>query len=203
MSKFIPLAVMVFGLTAAFLGVSKDDKLGAVENNIKGQIILGNKSSPVSVYVFTDWACPACRQLEPTLESLTPSILKVAKLTFVDYVIHPETLNYSPYNLYFLSNNKSEYLKIREALTHLSEKTGDPNDDQVKDAIKHLNVKYGELGFAEVTMAQKYFEDLGNTYKVDGTPTLVVVNDKTKKSEKLEGSKITQEKVLKAIEDVK
>lgn len=116
------LAVVLVGFLLAFIGVAKIDNLHAEENSIAKSIAFGNTKSPIEVYIITDWFCPACRSLEPTIEKATPDIEKLAKVYFVDLAVHEDSLNFTPYNLSFMINDKSNYLKLRSVLHDISKK---------------------------------------------------------------------------------
>ena len=191
------------GLLVAFGGIAKYSPLEAAENKIQDNIAFGNTNSNVEVYVFTDWNCPACRSIEPLLESLSPKIMKDAKLIFVDNPIHPESLNFTPYNVAFMINNKDKYFQLRDKLTKLSVDTKTPTDDQVIALAAKLGVKYKQLNYADVALANKYFSHLINQLDVEGTPTVVIVNKDTQKGKKLGGAqKITEENIMKNIHTI-
>jgi len=193
----------MMGFVSAFTGVGKLNPLQAVENNVKESLAFGNLYSPIEVYIFTDWACPACRALETTLESISTAIMPNVKLTFVDDPVHSETLNYTPYNLSFMINNKSNYLNLRSQLSKLSEDTENPTQAQIQTIAATENINYKQLNYADVALASKYFDHLVKKLDVIGTPTLVVVNTKTSKAKKLEGStEITRANVMKAIQSL-
>ncbi len=195
------IIILVAGFLFAFGGIGKYHPLQAAENEIKEKLAFGKLNSPVEVYVFTDWACPGCRKLEPMLEAAAPEIMKQARLIFVDNPVHPETLNYSPYNLSFMIYNKTKYMKLRSALTDLSEDTKTPTDEQVAALAKRLGASYKQLSYAEIALASKYFNYLVEKLEVEGTPTVVVVSKAQKKGKKLAGtSEITEAAILKAIQ---
>lgn len=192
------------GFTTSFFGISKIDKLQAVEDAIKEKIKFGSQNSPIEVYVFTDWACPACRAIEPALEKMAPQIMQRAQLTFVDTVVHPETLNFAPYNISFMVNAKPKYFQIRGALGQLSTKTKKPTDQEISNAVKLLGVRYQELPYGEVSVAMHYFEDLVERFKITGTPTVAIVNRQAKKGKKLSGiGEITEANLIKAIDSLR
>lgn len=196
-------AAFSFGFGSSFFGVSKIDQLQAVEDAIKERIKFGNPSSGVQVYVFTDWACPACRMAEPAIEAMGPKVMKNAQLIFVDTVVHPATLNYAPYNISFMANNKTNYFRIREALGKLSVKTKKPSEQEVNDAVAPFGAHYVELPFEDVTAAMRYFEELTDKFKITATPTIAIVNTSAKKGKKLAGiEEITEANVLKAIKSI-
>src|SRR4029079_17971520 len=132
----------------------------------KEKIKFGNTSSPLQVYVFTDWACPACRLVEPAIEAMAPKLMREAQLTFVDTVVHPETLNYAPYNISFMANSKNQYFQIRDALGKLSVTTKKPTEDQIRQSVSRLGVNYVELPFEDITVALRYFEELTDKFKI-------------------------------------
>ncbi|HEV8050919.1 MAG TPA: thioredoxin domain-containing protein [Parachlamydiaceae bacterium] len=191
------------GLLVAFGGIAKYNPLEAAENKIQDSIAFGNPNSHVEVYVFTDWNCPACRSIEPMLESIAPKIMKEARLIFVDDPVHPETMNFTPYNVSFMANNKDKYFQLRNKLIELSEETKTPTEEQVTALAAKLGVKYKQLNYADVALANKYFSHLINQLEVEGTPTVVIVNKETQKGKKLGGaSKITEENIMKNIQTI-
>lgn len=197
------IGFFLIGFLAAFGGIGKYSPLQAAEESIKERITFGNPKSNIEVYVFTDWSCPACRSIEPMLESISPKIMKVAKLTFVDDPVHPETLNFMPYNLSFMVNNKDKYFQLRNALTELSESTKSPTDEQVNAIAAKLDVKYKQLSYADVALANKYYTHLIKQLDVEGTPTVVIINKDTQKGKKLPGvTKITEENIMKTIKNL-
>lgn len=204
MNKWLLTASLVFGFTVSFLGVTKIDQLQAVEDVIKEQIKFGNIGSPLQIYVFTDWSCPACRIVEPKIEAISQKILNDAEITFVDTVVHTATLNYAPYNISFMVNNKSNYFRIRDALGKLSLTTKKPSEQEVQNAVAPLGVQYRELPYEDVSLAMKYFEELADKFKITGTPSVAIVNTGAKKGKKLAGAQeITEANILKAMRELK
>lgn len=188
------------GFVAAFAGIAKQNKLQAAENNIREQLTFGKPDSNVDVYIFTDWSCAACRSIEQRLEDLVPNVMKVARVTFVDDPIHPESMNFTPYNVSFIINNKDNYFKLRRGLITLAEETKAPTDEQVEALAIKLGAKYKQLNYSDVALAQKYYSHLVKSLKVNGTPTVVVINTETQQGKKIPGvSKITEENILKAV----
>lgn len=191
----------VTGFILAFVGVAKYNPLQAAENSVKDSIAFGNLSSPVEVYIFTDWRCSSCRKLEPYIEAMSPKMMQKARVTFVDDAIHPETLNYTPYNLSFMVHNKSNYFVLRNALGDLAENTKEPTQAQIAALAAKHGEEFKQLNYADIALGIKYYNQLVKKLDVAGTPTLVVVNRVTKKGKKLEGtSEITEANVMKAIE---
>lgn len=197
------VCVAMLGFVFSLAGFAKFNQLQAAENNIKESIAFGNLKSHVEVYVFTDWECPSCRKIEPELEKASPEIMKKAALMYVDLPVHPESMNFTPYNLAFMINNKKNYFEIRNILTDLSIKTDSPTDEQVESALSKIGVKYKQLNYSDVAVGIKFFKHVAKQFNVDRTPTVVIVNKDKKKGKKLiGGSEITEENILKAIDSL-
>lgn len=201
-SSFVML--MAFGFLFAQEGFAKFSQLQAAENSIKQEIAFGVAQSPIEVYVFTDWQCPACRKIEPAISRMAPTIMGKAKLIFADIAIHTASLNFVPYNVSFMIHNKPQYFKLRDGLTEISEESEAPTDKQIQDLVAKEGTKYTPVSFSDVTMATNFFKHVAEQFKVDATPTVVVVNANNRKGKKLQGSgEITQQNILSAIEALK
>lgn len=197
------LSVVFAGFLMAFVGLGKTDPLDAAEDQIKQELYFGNENSPIEVFVFTDWNCPACRELEPYLARMSPALMKDAKVIFVDHALHPESLNYTPYNLSFQIHDKKEYFKLRGMLTKLSEKTMHPTEHQVEEDASKLGVTYQPLDYSDVALSIRYFKELSKQFNITSTPTMVIVNTETRKGKKLKGTEeITRRNALTAIKEL-
>ena len=170
------VSAMLLGMAVSFLGLGNpaDSRADTLS------IALGKPDAEVEVYVFTDWFCPACKIAEPEMAKAYPEILKRAKLLFIEHPIHTESLNYLPYNLSFLVREKAKYLEIRKALMGLAQKTKEPTPEEVQKAVAPLGVTYRPLNYAEVSSAAQYFASVVKAFRVEGTPSVVVYNRKTK-----------------------
>ncbi len=195
--------VTLLSFLAVFFGVTKIDPLEAKEDSIKEAMVFGLKDAPVEIYLFTDWQCPACRKLEPEVDNIVEAVTPSAQFYFADYMIHPETLNFIPYNLSFLINNKQDYLPLRHMLSNLSKKTGEPTHEQIESGAKALGQKYTPLNYADVVVGRQFFKHVAKEFNINATPTLVIVNRDTKKGKKLYGARdISTENVQKAIKEL-
>jgi uncharacterized membrane protein/thiol-disulfide isomerase/thioredoxin len=204
-SKIFPsIGMMVIGFLIAFLGVAKINPLQAAQNSLKDNILFGNKSSPVEVYIFTDWFCPACKKVESVLEKALPSIEPKAKIFFIDAGVHEQSLNFTPFNLSFMVHNKEKYFQLRQVLEELAKKTETPSDNDVEDAVKPLGIQVKELNYSDVALGVKLFKKLVKQFEIERTPTVVIINLDTKKGKKLYGSsEITEANIHKAIDNLK
>jgi thiol-disulfide isomerase/thioredoxin len=194
---------IVLGFLMAFIGVTKPDPAEAAVNDIKGRLVFGSSNSPVEVYFVTDWFCPACRKLEPQIEALYPKIDSKVAFYFVDYPIHKKSLNFTPYNLAFLVNDKRQYFQARQALTELAAKTETPTDQDVMHLAQKYQIPFKELTFLDVKSGIDYFDKIVEEHQLDATPAIIIKNTRNHRVTKFEGlDEISQEKVLKAIESM-
>jgi uncharacterized membrane protein len=188
---------IVLGLGFTVLGVK--GKSEAQELNL----FLGNMDSTTVVYFVSDWFCPACRRVEPTIEKIYPKIAVFAKVAFVDIPVHPETSNFTPYNLQFLLYDKVKYIQLRRALAELANKTTAPTAEEVQAAVAPYDVKLRNMSYADILSGLKWNDNVCRTFGIDATPTVVVSNMQTGKYVKLVGTrKISYEDILKAAKEV-
>ncbi|NGX58672.1 MAG: hypothetical protein K940chlam3_01580 [Chlamydiae bacterium] len=197
------LLIIGLGFVMSYYGVFKPEQSFA--EGLEGEDVpyFGNQNSPIEVYYITDWFCPACRKIDTKLSPHYNRIMAKARLFFIDYPLHPETMNYVPYNLSFMLKNKNEYFKIRKALHKLSKTTKTPTPQGVQEAVKIYGVTYVPLNFADINEGIKFQEGIVKTFKVKQTPTVVVANRKKLKAKKLSGVNITPANIMKAINDMK
>ena len=194
------LFVGLLGFLFSFFGIAKINPLEGVENEIQKKLAFGKTNSPIEVYVFTSWTCPACKKLEPALERILPSVFSQAKVIFVEPEADLTALNFVPYNVSFMIYEKSKYLELRHVLEDVSKETSAPTDADIQKATGVIGVTYKELSFADIVVAVKYFNDLTRLYEITHIPALVIVNRTTGNKQSLYGSaEVTQENVSKVI----
>ncbi len=187
----------VIGLGTAVTGVKKVAEAAELD------LFLGKTSSPTTVYFVSDWFCPACRKVEPVIEKMYPELAKSVKVGFVDFPIHKETLNFTPYNLQFLAFEKGKYISLRKALANLSLKNSNPSEADVKAAVAPLGVKLRQMNYSDTLYGMQFNLTVYRGYNVHSTPTVVVINAKTKKNKLLVGDvQINLAAVKAAIADV-
>ncbi|HEX9850924.1 hypothetical protein [Candidatus Deferrimicrobium sp.] len=195
------LFAFLAGMGVTAMGLKKPDAFAA-GLPVKS-LAFGDTDSSAEVYFVTDWFCPACRVAEPEILKGARKVLRQAKVVFVDYPVHPETINFIPYNLSFIVREKAKYLEIREAMATLARKTKEPTPEDVQAAITPLGVKYVPLNYADVLAGMQYFNALVKRFKVPGTPSVVVLDSRTGKTKTLFGSsEITSDNILKAVAEV-
>ena len=187
------LVAAAAGFLINFTGISKPEA-AEIETS------LGKQSSKIEIYVFSDWLCPMCIKVEPALEAVFPQLEKKAKVYFIDKPVHKESMNFVPYHLSFLVNEKAKYLQLRKVLFDLAKNNKNPALEDVKVAVAPLGVTYKQLNFMDVSQMMAKAQSLANEYKVTGTPTIVVLNNSSKKSKTLVGTKdITADNLLKTV----
>lgn len=187
------LVAAAAGFLVSFTGITKPEAAGP-------ETYLGKPSSKIEVLIFSDWLCPNCIKVEPAIEAVVPQLEKRAKIHFIDKPIHKEAMNFVPYHLSFLVHEKAKYLQIRRALFTLAQTNRNPSLEVVKATVAPLGVTYRQLSFMEVSQMMGLSQALAAQYKVTGTPTVVVVNNTTRKSKSLVGGKdITADNIMKAV----
>jgi protein-disulfide isomerase len=186
----------VLGLGGAIMGVKKQADAAELD------LFLGKTSSPTTVYFVSDWFCPACRKAEPAIEKIFPELAKSVRVSFVDFPIHKETLNYTPYNLQFLAFEKAKYIKLRHALSELALKSQKPSEGEVQVAVAPLGVKLRKMDYADTLYGMQSNLMVYRGYTVNSTPTVVVTNVKTKKTKLLVGEEISEQAIKAAIAEV-
>lgn len=201
---FYSLSLAFLGFLIALIGVGKFNAVEAGMNDIKNHLTFGNRNSSVEVYFVTDWFCPACKQVEEDIEKIYPEIKNKVAFYFIDYPIHKKSLNFTPYNLAFMTNNKSQYFKARQLLANLADKTENPKNQEVQDAANKNSIAWKELSFVDIKAGIEFFDQVASKYDVRATPAIVVVNPRKNKSIKFEGrDEISNKKILEAIEKMK
>lgn len=199
-NKFKRIAIMMValavGVTAATFGVAKESQASL-------DFFLGKDKSPITVYFISDWFCPVCQKLEPRTEQIYTQVAKEARVAFIDYPIHAETNNFTPYNLQFLAFEKEKYPKLRAALAALAMKTKTPTPEQVQEAVAPHDVTLRQMNYADILYGLQSNLTTYRGFNIKGTPSVVVENTKTKKHKILVGDKqITLQAIQAAMNEV-
>lgn len=196
--------LVIVGFLMAFVGVSKPNSLEAVLKDMQTELAFGNTTSQVKVYFISDWFCDSCKAAEPIIEKALPLIQSKATIYFIDLAVHQKSLNFSPYNLAFMMNDKSHYLKARHMLFRLADKTSSPTDEEVMEAASKAQLTFKELTYVDVKKGLEFFDSITDKYKIISTPTIVITNPRLKKVTIIKGKDgITTEKIVKAVDGVK
>ena len=203
-NRWMVLGALLFscaGFLFANTGIAKDEPFLAAEKSLQDHLSFGKQDSPIQVYFFTDWQCPACRALEPKALQIASKIMETGSLFFVDTIIHVDSLNFVPYNLSFMVHDKANYFQLRNKLSEISKETGTPTDAEIEKAIAPL--RYKQLPQSEIAVGNRLFKSLADQFEVGATPTMVIVDKETKKKRTLVGKEITEAQIMKAIQGIK
>jgi len=193
----VVFVIAVIGLAGALFGVKKESEAAELDP------FLGKTKSSTIVYFVSDWFCPGCRKIEPSVEKMFPDIARLAKVSFVDFPIHKETLNFTPYNLQFLYFEKDKYIPLRRALGELALKTKNPTPEQVQAAVAPLGVKLRQVNYADILYGMQSNLTVYRGFNLNSTPSVVVTNTRTKKTKIMVGdNQITEQAVKAAITEV-
>lgn len=197
------LSFVLLGFIVSMVGIANPNTSEATAGDIEERLAFGKKDSPVVVYFFSDWYCPTCRKVDPIIEKSYPKIRPKATFYFVDYPIHKKSMNFTPYNIAFQINNKSDYFKARTALAALAKKTKAPTDEDIIAMSEKQGIKYKKISFMDAKTGMDFYDSLVARYKLNSTPTVVISNIKTNKSIILDGKdEITEERILKSIDQL-
>lgn len=190
-------ALLAIGLGAALLGPGNKASAAGPD------LFLGKKTGATTVYFINDWFCPVCVRTEPVIEKLYPAIARSARVGFVDFPIHRETTNFTPYNIHFLTHEKGRYMAIRRALSALARKTKQPTHAQVQAAVAPLGVRLPRISTSDTLFGLQSNLMVYRGHDVTMTPTVVVTNAKTKRTRLLAGkNRISEQSITTAIAEV-
>lgn len=191
-TSVIPKAVI--GLCALLFAIAALQK--PAEGSNLPDPFLGNAKSQVEVFIITDWFCPACRKVEPFIESSSKEAMKLGRVIFVDFAVHPETFNFSPYNLSFSMYEKGKYLSLRKSLAALATTEKNPSAADVQAKIAPLNVKLHQLDFNDSMAGVQFYQKVARTFNVRSTPTVIIRNVKSGMTMTLGGQDIADGKII-------
>lgn len=178
----VMIVALIMGIVTATFGVTRESQAAL-------NYFLGKEKSPVTVYFISDWFCPVCRDVEPRIEQIYAQVSREARVAFIDYPIHAETNNFTPYNLQFLAFEKEKYPKLRAALTALARKTKTPTPEQVQAAVAPLGVTLRQMNYADILYGLQANLTTYRGFGVNETPSVVMENSKTRKHKILVGDK--------------
>ncbi len=196
-------SALALGFLLALFGVAIPETSFADGTSENEDPIFGNRKSQIEIYFVSDWYCKACKEAEKKLSVILPKVMGQASVIFIDRMLHPESLNYLPYNLSFMLKEKEKYFALREKLCALTEETETPKPKDIQKAVASLNVTYKPLNFSDIESGMRYFQGICKTFEVNSTPTLVIANKKKVKAKKLVGNtEITEENIQKWIKEL-
>jgi protein-disulfide isomerase len=157
----------------------------------------GNKNAPVTIVEFSDFQCPYCAQLGPTLNEVQKAYPKEVKLIFKHYPL--------PFHNYAMLAAKAteaakEQGKFWEMHDFVFQNLGKINEQLLKDFAQQLGLNVGK--FSSDLASNKYDQiiqqdlGLGRSSDVAGTPTLFI-NGKRMQSRSVDDFKQAIDAILK------
>lgn len=186
----------------SFLSPALHANQHVAEEPIESSLVLGNPKSRIKIYVVSDWFCTSCKKIEPKIKEIYQDLKSKAAFYFIDYPLHRDSANITPYHLAFLIGEKVNYWRARDALMELSKETTNPTDQDISELARKNQVQFNPLSYEKIKKGSDYFEEIRRHYKVAATPTVVVVNAETDEFEILTGSDIDKNNVVEAVKKV-
>lgn len=185
----VMMAALAFGLVGTGVAVSQQLAYGKET----GFTWFGKRESKVQVFFVSDWFCSYCRKAEPIIESLAPTVGKVAKYTFLDMPVHRESLEYIPFHLSILDGDKRKYFEGRKALLELAAINRNPEVREVRRVMAKHGINFQMADFASVAQASNQAVTLLRKNGVRMTPSVLIVNEETNEKRVLSGLNEIQE----------
>jgi thiol:disulfide interchange protein DsbA len=151
----------------------------------------------IKVRLYTDYFCPPCRDMEPSIEPILLKLVKegVIHLTFVDFPTSQHTTLYAKYFLYSLGEKRDidSAIQARRTLFEAAEKRV-VDKNQMVDLLAEK-----KIGLKPIDLAPAYnlWNRLLQEDQIRSTPSCVIVHGDLKETHK--GSI----EVLKALENLK
>ncbi|MFO0754818.1 MAG: thioredoxin domain-containing protein [Thermodesulfovibrionales bacterium] len=156
----------------------------------------GNAKAPLEIVVYSDYFCPACREVDGRVNFLLRRLQDRAKILFVDVPLHKESGPYAEIFLYtwFASGDRLEQaLQAREILFQASGAKTDP--EGVKGFLRTQGIPFREDKERAREIFRTFYNPLLKRDTIKATPTVVIVQGSGKKS--YEGGAA----ILKALEE--
>lgn len=159
--------------------------------------VRGEKNAPVIITEFSDFQCPYCAQLEPTISDVLKAYPKEVKLVFKQYPLpfHPHARNATKASLAAFEQGK--FWEMHDLIFANFTKLG---EDKFKEfaAQLGLNMEKFNADYSSSKYDVQIQQDitLGNNVGVTGTPTLFI-NGKRQQGRSLDELKTTINNELK------
>ena len=165
--------LIIAGLIAAGIGSSEE----------RNQPFPSYGSGPVEVRLYTDYFCPPCRAMEPTVEPLLKDLLKknVIRLILVDTPFNQHTPLYAKYFLYALNENNDldHAFRVRNILIEASTNKDFKTPERMEALFKEKEIPSAVFD-AKPTFDR--YNSLIKEDKINATPTCVVIRNGQKKA---------------------
>jgi protein-disulfide isomerase len=142
----------------------------------RGAILPTFGTGAVQVRIYTDYFCPPCRGMEPSVEPLLRNLIdkKVIQLTFIDTPFNPHSPLYARYYLYAWKA-KSDFehaLMARNALFGAAAGNLATADREIEKLFKGRGIPYAAFDAKQIF---KRYNDLIREDKINQTPSCVII----------------------------
>lgn len=114
--------------------------------------VIGNKDANVTLYLFTDYDCPYCKQFDEQIQdTILQNYVDTGKVKFVvkDFIVHQQSALF-PAIFSRCAQDQGKYLEVHKKLFELKDSIGYTGlvkgiYDSYSDSIDKINKKYQEL----------------------------------------------------------
>jgi len=135
-------------------------------------------SGSIQVRLYTDYFCPPCRAMEPSVEPILKDLLRrnAITLTLVDVPYNHLTPLYARYFLYALKarNDGEHSFHVRNVLNEAATKNHITTEEHLAGLFKEKSILFTVY---EAKPAFNRFNALIKEDKIQGTPTCIIVRD--------------------------
>lgn len=140
-------------------------------------------SGPVEVRIYSDYFCPPCRAMEPTVAPILKDLLKknVIRLTLVDTPFHPYTALFAKYFLYALKKNTDvdHAFLVRDILIEVSKDKSVTTPERMEAILREKGIPHAVFDASPVF---NRYNALLTEDGIKSTPTCVIIKSGQKKT---------------------
>lgn len=133
-------------------------------------------SGAVQVRIYSDYFCPPCRSMEPSVEPLLRNLIdkKIIQLTLVDVPFHKHSSLYARYFLYALKSKNSldQALIVKNVLFNATANNAITTNGEVEKLFRSKGISYSAFDPKNVF---KRYNDLIKEDKISQTPSCVII----------------------------
>jgi len=133
-------------------------------------------SGPIEVRIYSDYFCPPCRAMKPTVDPILKDLLKknLIRLTLVDTPFNPHTPLFSRYFLSALQENNDvdHVFRVRNILFEASTNKSITTKERIEGLFKEKDIPYATF---DAKSTFKRFNVLFKEDKIKETPTCVII----------------------------
>ncbi len=133
-------------------------------------------SGPVEVRIYSDYFCPPCRAMEPTVAPILKDLQKrdVIRLTLVDTPFHPHTALFARYFLYAIKKNNDvdHAFRVRDILIEASKDKSVTTPERMEAILKEKAIPYAVFDARPVF---NRYNSLLTEDEIKSTPTCVII----------------------------